>query len=244
MKHKILTPEYNCDGIFLRKIRSFICRTGRITRSQSLAIKNYWSLIGVDFQLKPLNLFSVFNRHAPIVLEIGFGSGQSLVETAMNFPDKNFLGIEVYKSGIGTCLNNIYSSGIKNLKIIYHDAVEVINAMISDNTLSMVQIFFPDPWHKKRHKKRRMIKKNFLKKISRKLVANGILHIATDSEEYAYYILDEIKSINTYLNLSKQNNFIDRPCSRSITKFEKKGCILGRNIFDLMFKSKTINFSI
>jgi tRNA (guanine-N7-)-methyltransferase len=237
MRNNILVPKYDHDGVFLRQVRSFVCRKGRITKAQLNAIKKYWSLMGIEFQLKPLNLISVFdNYHAPIVLEIGFGSGESLVKNAVHFPDKNFLGIEVYKSGIGSCLHFAHTAKIKNLRIIYHDAIEVMNTMITDRALSSVQIFFPDPWNKKRHHKRRLLKNSFLKIIANKLIVSGVLHIATDSEEYAYYMLDEIKNIKQYKNLSKKNTFVERPISRVITKFETKGCIKGNKIFDLMFQ--------
>ncbi|QCI16198.1 tRNA (guanosine(46)-N7)-methyltransferase TrmB [Buchnera aphidicola] len=239
MKKNILTEEYNENGVFFRQIRSFVCRQGRITQSQLNAIEKHWSLIGIDFQLTPLNLKSIFsNYNNPIILEIGFGSGQSLVETAKNFPDKNFLGIEVYKSGIGSCLNFAYSSKIQNLKIINHDAIEVINTMILNRTLSKIQIFFPDPWNKKRHHKRRLLKCSFLKIISKKLIISGILHIATDSEEYALYILNEIKDVQEYKNLSKKHLFVERPTSRIITRFERKAFLQGNKIFDLMFQIK------
>ncbi|QCI20092.1 MAG: tRNA (guanosine(46)-N7)-methyltransferase TrmB [Buchnera aphidicola (Brevicoryne brassicae)] len=238
MKNNILTPKYDHNGIFLRKIRSFVCRKGRITTSQLNAIKRYWPLIGIDFCLEPLNFSSIFNSSDPVILEIGFGSGRSLVQTAMNFPDKNFLGIEVYKSGIGSCLNLAYIYKLKNLKIIYYDAIEVINIMILDHTLLTVQIFFPDPWNKKRHKKRRILQSDFLKVLAKKLIFNGILHIVTDSEEYAFYILDRINCIDDYENLSKTNDFVIRPVSRIITDFEKKAHLRGDRVFDLMFQLK------
>ncbi|CAL4326603.1 tRNA (guanosine(46)-N7)-methyltransferase TrmB [Buchnera aphidicola] len=236
MKNNIITPQYDQNGTFLRQIRSFVCRKGRITKCQMKSIEKYWSFIGIDFQLKELNFLSIFNCSAPIVLEIGFGSGESLVQTAKNFPNKNFLGIEVYKSGIGSCLNFAYISKIKNLRIIYYDVVEVIDNMIMNRTLSTVQIFFPDPWKKKRHHKRRLLQSNFLRSLSKKLIIGGRLHIATDSEDYAFYILEKIKNITNYINLSKQNNFIVRPVSRIITKFERRGCDQGNKIFDLMFQ--------
>lgn len=237
MKNNILTPKYN-NGVFLRKIRSFVCRKGRTTISQLNAIKKYWPLIGIEFQLTPLNFFSIFRFSAPIILEIGFGSGKSLVQTAINFPNKNFLGIEVYQSGIGSCLNLAYLSKVQNLKIIYYDAMEVITHMIMDHTLSTVQIFFPDPWNKKRHKKRRLIQENFLKILSKKLICTGILHIVTDSKEYALYILDKIQYIHNYKNLSKTNNFVVRPACRIITDFERKAYLCGNDIFELMFELK------
>lgn len=236
MTHNILTPKYNNNGIFLRQIRSFVCRKGRITKSQLNGIEKYWQFMGINFQKKPLDFFSIFNSNSSVILEIGFGSGDSLVQTAINFPNKNFLGIEVYKSGIGACLNLSYSYNIKNLRLIYHDAVEVMKNMILDRTVSMVQIFFPDPWHKKRHHKRRMLQKCFLEIIAKKLMIGGILHVTTDLEEYAFYILDEIKEIDMYINLSKNKNFITNSLSPIMTKFEKKAYLRGNKIFDLMFK--------
>ncbi|ANZ22810.1 tRNA (guanine-N7)-methyltransferase [Buchnera aphidicola (Diuraphis noxia)] len=238
MKNNILIPEYNNSGVFIRKTRSFVCRKGRITMSQLNAIQKYWRLIGIDFQLIPLDFSSIFNSSGSVVLEIGFGSGRSLVQSAINCPNKNFLGIEVYKSGIGSCLNLAYLSKIKNLKIIYHDATEVINTMIVNNTLSQVQILFPDPWNKKRHNKRRILQNNFLTILSKKLIVNGILHIVTDSKEYAIYIINMIKNINNYKNLSKTNDFVQSPSNYVITDFEKKAYLRGDRVFHLMFQIK------
>lgn len=237
MKNNIITPKYNEKGVFLRQNRSFVSRKGRITNSQLNAISQYWSNFGIDFQSYPLNLSSIFKKDAPIVLEIGFGSGDSLVKSAINYPKLNFLGIEVYKSGIGSCLRLAHFYGLNNLKIIYHDAIEVIDKMLLDNTLSKVQIFFPDPWDKKRHHKRRIAQCSFLKNISRKLIINGTLHIVTDSKEYSYFILNNIKSIDSYILLSKKNK-CNQQCKFSLmTKFERKAHISGRKIFDFVFQS-------
>ncbi|AAM68074.1 tRNA (guanosine(46)-N7)-methyltransferase TrmB [Buchnera aphidicola] len=238
MKNNIITPQYNCNGTFLRKNRSFVCRKGRITKSQLQAIEKYWLSIGIDFKLEPLDFTSVFKNSAPVILEIGFGSGESLVKTAANFPNKNFLGIEVYKSGIGSCLRLAHYSGINNLKIIYHDAIEVIDQMILDHTLSKVQIFFPDPWNKKRHHKRRMIQDFFLIKILKKLNNDGILHIVTDSKEYNFFILNLIQNIDNYINLSKKRMCFEHFKYRLVTNFEKKAKLSGNKIFDLIFKLK------
>ncbi|QCI21824.1 tRNA (guanosine(46)-N7)-methyltransferase TrmB [Buchnera aphidicola (Hyadaphis tataricae)] len=237
MKKNILIPEYNNKGIFLRKVRSFVRRQGRITRSQLNAIKQFWPSMGIDIQENRLNFSSIFDRPAPIVLEIGFGSGKSLVKTAISFPDINFLGIEVYKSGIGSCLRFAHISNIQNLKIIYHDANEVLNTMIDNDTLSTVQVFFPDPWNKKRHHKRRMLNRDFLQVISKKLKISGILHIITDSKEYAHYILENIKSIKNYKNISQLDHLTMYPFFNITTKFEKKACLHGNAIFRLIFRS-------
>ncbi|QNS01722.1 MAG: tRNA (guanosine(46)-N7)-methyltransferase TrmB [Buchnera aphidicola (Pentalonia nigronervosa)] len=233
---KSFTPHCNDHGIFLRRVRSFVCRTGRITKSQLQGIKKHWLFMGIDFEHKLLNFFSVFNSSSEVVLEIGFGSGHSLVHNAVNHPDKNFLGIEVYKSGIGSCLNLAYSKHVKNLRIIYYDAVEVINNMISDRTLSIIQIFFPDPWPKKRHHKRRLIQKEFLSIIAKRMIIGGILYIITDSEEYSCHIKREINQHNMYTTTSQDNYFLLSSSSHITTKFEKKAHVQGNQIFHLMFK--------
>ncbi|CAL4325905.1 tRNA (guanosine(46)-N7)-methyltransferase TrmB [Buchnera aphidicola] len=236
MKNNIIIPKYNEKGIFLRENRSFVSRKGRMTNAQLNAILHYWPNFGIDFQLYPLNLSSIFDNYAPIILDIGFGSGESLVQSAINFPEINFLGIEVYKPGIGSCLRLAHFYGVYNLKIIHHDVIEVLDNMILNHTLSKVQIFFPDPWDKKRHHKRRLIQYSFLKNILKKLIFNGILHIVTDSKEYSYYILNHIKNIDNYTFLSKKNKFSQQDQFRSTTKFERKANISGRKVFDFMFQ--------
>ncbi|QFQ32355.1 tRNA (guanosine(46)-N7)-methyltransferase TrmB [Buchnera aphidicola] len=237
MKNNIITPQYK-NGIFLRKNQSFVCRKGRITQSQLKSIQRYWPLFGIDYQLKNINFELVFKHNYPVILDIGFGSGDSLVQMAIDSYNKNFLGIEVYSSGIGSCLRLAYISDLKNLKIIRYDAIEVIENMIGNHTLSKIQIFFPDPWPKKRHHKRRMIQYDFLKKILKKLIFNGVLHIKTDSKEYAFYILDAIKKINQYLNLSNMHSLIENSSIYTKTRFEKKANMLGNKVFNLIFQSK------
>lgn len=237
MTNNIITPKYK-NGIFLRQNQSFVCRKGRITKSQLQSIKEYWYLFGINYQLTPINFRSVFKYNYPIILDIGFGSGESLVQTAIHSDHYNFLGIEVYQSGIGSCLRFAYVSNLENLKIIHYNAIEVIENMISNHTLSKIQIFFPDPWPKKRHHKRRMIQYIFLKKILKKLIFGGILHIKTDSKEYASYILNTIKKIDNYLNLSDTNNFTKDSIPNIKTRFEKKAYFLGNQIFNLVFQSK------
>ncbi|CAL4325600.1 tRNA (guanosine(46)-N7)-methyltransferase TrmB [Buchnera aphidicola] len=239
MKNNIITPQYNNNGKFLRQIRSFVCRKGRITSSQLKSIKKYWSFFGIDFQSEPLNLNSIYNNYHPIILEIGFGTGKSLVDTAINYPNINFLGIEVHKPGIGSCLNYSFSANLTNLKIIYYDAIEVLSRMIFDHTLHTIQIFFPDPWPKMRHRKRRMIQTTFLILILKKIKNGGFLHIATDSKSYADDILRMMQNFPECINISDTNDFIHRPAYRPVTKFEKKGFLLGNTIFDLMFKILT-----
>lgn len=235
MKNNIITPKYK-NGIFLRENQSFVSRKGRITKSQLNSINQYWSLFGIDYQLKLIDFKSIFKYDYPVVLDIGFGSGSTLVNTAVYSCRQNFLGIEVYQPGIGSCLRLAYLSKLKNLKIIYYNAIEVIENMISDHTLSKVQIFFPDPWKKKRHHKRRMIQYVFLKIILKKLIFGGILHIKTDSKEYAHHILNLIKNIDNYLDIS--SNFNEDSIYYVRTKFERKANVLGDKIFNLIFQSK------
>ncbi|QIQ41546.1 MAG: tRNA (guanosine(46)-N7)-methyltransferase TrmB [Buchnera aphidicola (Aphis urticata)] len=237
MKNNIITPKYK-NGIFLRKNQSFVCRKGRTTKSQLKSMKANWCSFGIDYQLKNINFKSVFKYNYPVILDIGFGSGESLVHTAINSCHENFLGIEVYLSGIGSCLRLASLAKLKNLKIIYYDAIEVIDNMIDNHTLSRIQIFFPDPWPKKRHQKRRMIQYDFLKNVLKKLIFNGILYIITDSKEYASYILDTIKNINQYVNLSDTNYYINNFLPHIKTRFEKKANMLGNEIFNLIFQSK------
>lgn len=237
MKNNIITPKYK-DGVFLRQNQSFVCRKGRITKSQLTSINKYWPFFGINYQLQPINFKEIFQYNYPVVLDIGFGSGHSLVNTAIHSYNQNFLGIEVYQSGIGTCLRSAYNANLKNFKIIYYNAVEVIENMILNHTLSKIQIFFPDPWPKKKHHKRRMIQSRFLQKILKKLIFGGILHIKTDSEEYAVYILNIIKNMDRYVNLSNENTIIKHSSFYIETRFEKKAYALGNKIFNLMFQAK------
>lgn len=217
-------------------IRSFVTRNGRITSGQKHAINKYWSIMGINFTTELLSMENIFGRIAPVILEIGFGMGNSLVTMAKQNPQNNFIGIEVYLPGIGTCLRLAQEIKLQNLYIICHDAIEVLEYMIPDNSLTKLQLFFPDTWHKKRHHKRRIIQIPFLKLIIRKLSVNGILHISTDDQNYADYVLQIIDKITNYHNLSTDNKFINRPKYRPITKFEKRGYKLGHKIFDLMFQ--------
>ncbi|CAL4325354.1 tRNA (guanosine(46)-N7)-methyltransferase TrmB [Buchnera aphidicola] len=236
MKNDIFIKKYEKKEIFLRKIQSFVIRRGRITKSQIRAINNLWPKLGVTFEKDSFDIKKIFLNNNPIILEIGFGTGKSLVEMAIKNPKKNFLGIEVYESGIGNCLKYIDKQNAKNVKIIFHDAIEVLNNMIQKKTFSKIQIFFPDPWEKKRHKKRRMININFSKTIHAKLIINGTIHIITDSQTYAEEVLHIFNNFSGFINLSKDQKYMKRSKDRPITKFEKKGISLGNTIFELIFK--------
>ncbi|CAL4044038.1 tRNA (guanosine(46)-N7)-methyltransferase TrmB [Buchnera aphidicola] len=236
MIENIIVPQYNNNGIFLRQIRSFVVRNNKFNDSELTIIKKIFPIIGLLFQKEKINFENIFDSFSPVVLEIGFGTGNTLVDTAISNESKNFLGIEVHKISIIKCLKYSFLKKVKNLKIIYHDAEEVLFYMIKNETLSRVQLFFPDPWHKKRHHKRRILKKKFINLILKKLMLGGILHIATDCQYYADSVIEIIKFIPGYKNLSQENNYIPRPVFRPITKFEKKAIFLKNSVFDLIFK--------
>lgn len=232
----VISPEFDKNGKPLRSIRSFMRRHGRLTKGQQLALDNYWPEMGVEFQQAPLDLLMLFGCEAPFVLEIGFGMGHSLVTMAQNNPHQNFLGIEVYEPGVGACLAAAKEVGVKNLRVICHDAVEVLQKMIPDNTLNIIQLFFPDPWHKARHNKRRIVQVSFAQMVIRKMNSGGIFHMATDWKAYAEHMLGVMNSINGYTNQSQSNNYVPRPETRPLTKFEQRGQRLGHGVWDLMFK--------
>ena len=218
-----------------RTIRSFVLRQGRLTKGQQQALTHLWPIYGVEYNaISPI----VFEDNKPVVFEIGFGMGASLIEMAKNAPSKNFLGIEVHKPGVGACLMAIEENQLSNLKVMCHDAVEVLENMIPDNSLDKVQIFFPDPWHKARHNKRRIIQPNFVALIHRKLKTDGILHLATDWQHYAEHMLEVLNQAEGFKNLSATNDYIPRPEDRPITKFEKRGQNLGHGVWDLQFIKK------
>ena len=224
---------------YMRRIRSFVLREGRLTKGQQHALDNYWASYGVDYQPKLLDLAQLFGRDKAKVLEIGFGMGKSLVQMAKAAPDTDFIGIEVHRPGVGACLSDAVAEQVKNLKVFEHDAVEVLEHMIADNSLDTVQLFFPDPWHKKRHHKRRIVQSEFVKLLQRKLKAGGIFHMATDWENYAEHMLEVMLAAEGFSNLSADNTYVERPEHRPLTKFEQRGQRLGHGVWDLMFKKES-----
>ncbi|ATA25089.1 tRNA (guanosine(46)-N7)-methyltransferase TrmB [Brenneria goodwinii] len=236
MINNVISPEFDENGRPLRRIRSFVRRQGRLTKGQQLALDNYWPVMGVEFQSEPLAFTPLFGREAPVVLEIGFGMGASLVTMAAQHPEQNFLGIEVHLPGVGACLSSAHEAGVGNLRVMCHDAVEVLETMIPDGSLSMVQLFFPDPWHKARHNKRRIVQAPFVELVLSKLKTGGVFHMATDWEPYAQHMLEVMNAVAGYRNLSDNNDYVARPESRPLTKFEARGQRLGHGVWDLMFE--------
>lgn len=224
------------NGNPLRQIKSFILRQSRLTKGQGDAIDSYWNEYGIDFQENQLQFSSIYNNENNIVLEIGFGMGRSLVEMAKANPALNYLGIEVHRPGVGACLKYLVESEVSNLKLMSYDAVEVLDKMIPDASLSRCQIFFPDPWHKIKHHKRRLIQTEFIQKISKKLKVGGVIHLATDWQNYAEQMLKVLKDNSHFKNKSEQGDYIERPSYRPLTKFENRGLKLGHGIWDLEFE--------
>jgi tRNA (guanine-N7-)-methyltransferase len=224
------------SGVYIRKIQSFVKREGRLTGGQAKAIEQYWPTMGLLHSNGKLNIEQTFARVAPLVLEIGFGMGKSLVEMAKNETDKDFIGIEVHRPGVGACLAEAAEHELTNLRIYEHDAVAVLADCIEDGSLARVQLFFPDPWHKKKHHKRRIIQPDFVQNLRTKLAVGGIFHMATDWENYAQHMLAVMSAAPGFVNLSALGDFVPRPEQRPLTKFEQRGHRLGHGVWDLMFE--------
>lgn len=206
-----------------RKIRSFVLRTGRQTSAQKRAMGELWPHFGLNINNQPIDLATQFDRLAPVILEIGFGNGENIVAMAIAAPKNNFLGIEVHEPGVGHCLLQIEKTNINNVRLICHDAVEVLEASIEDGSLDRVNLFFPDPWHKKRHNKRRIVQRNFMRLVAEKLRAGGIFHVATDWPDYAEHIADVLSNCPEFIALPEP------PDDRTVTRFDTRGSKLGHS---------------
>lgn len=217
------------------RIKSFIRRIGRMTDAQRLALDTLWQEYCLDHELR-CDFLDVFSRNAPVVLEIGFGNGESLVQTAESNPDKDYIGIEVHKPGVGNLLAQLERKRITNVKVYYHDAIEVLENCIPEGSLSAVHLFFPDPWHKRKHHKRRIVRPSFVNLIAQKLVVGGYFHAATDWQNYAQHILRVLAASTVFSNISPENDYCPRPDYRPLTKFEQRGLRLGHGVWDLIFK--------
>lgn len=229
------TAELTADGRYKRKVRSFTLRTGRFSEFQRTMMNNHWQDYGLDFQIQHFDFQRIFGNNHPVILEIGFGMGKSLVEMAQANPDKNYIGIEVHTPGVGACIANAVEREITNLRIICHDAVEVLQACIADKSLAGLQLFFPDPWHKARHHKRRIVQAHFIALVLEKLQQGGFIHFATDWEDYAEHMLTLLKAETALHNSAKDGTYVPRPNFRPLTKFEERGQRLGHNVWDLYF---------
>jgi tRNA (guanine-N7-)-methyltransferase len=216
-----------------RSIRSFVLRQGRMSPAQQRYLDEMMPKIGIPYRPKPLDLTAAFGRAAPKILEIGFGMGETTAKIAAGHPENDYLGVEVHRPGVGALCKLVDEGKLTNLRIIQHDAVEVLRDMIPDGALAGVHIFFPDPWRKARHHKRRLIQPDFVALIEAKLSPGGTLHCATDWEHYAEWIL-EVLSASTLKNSA--DGFAPRPAYRLPTKFEARGTRLGHGVWDIVFR--------
>ena len=217
-----------------RRIRSFVLRQGRLTKGQEKALAEQWPKFGIEYAQSLINLDQIFGRpESPKVLEIGFGMGETTAKIAQLMPEIDFLGVEVHTPGVGGLLKLIDENSLGNIRIIQHDVVDVLNHMIADASLDGVHIFFPDPWHKKRHHKRRLIQAEFVKLLCSKLKSGGYLHVATDWQEYAEWVLEILQHEDLLKNTAE--DYAEKPAYRPLTKFENRGIKLGHGVWDLVF---------
>jgi tRNA (guanine-N7-)-methyltransferase len=218
-----------------RGIRSYVLRQGRVSNAQRRAHESLLPVYGVPYQPQPLDFAVLFGRTAPVVLEIGFGMGETTATIAASHPDIDYLAVEVHTPGVGSLLKLIAERGLANVRVIQHDAVDVLENMIAPGALGGIHIFFPDPWPKKRHHKRRLIQPAFVSLLASRLSAGGYLHLATDWQEYAQQMLEVLGAEPLLANTAA--DFAPRPATRPLTKFEERGLKLGHPVWDLVFRA-------
>jgi len=225
------------DALSRRPIRSYVLRQGRITQGQQSALEQLWPQYGLPVGVR-MDANRVFGREAPLVLEIGFGNGESLAEMAVAAPERDFIGVEVHRPGVGHLLLQVHDQALANVRVYCADAVEVVRDCIADASLDRIQVFFPDPWQKKRHHKRRLINPEFVDQLATKLVPGGVLHCATDWEDYARHMLEVLDASDCYLNPAGSGQFAERPQYRPLTKFERRGQRCGHGVRDLVYRRR------
>lgn len=218
-----------------RPIRSYVLRQGRLTPAQERAFAEHWARYGLEPSGAPRDFVAAFGRSAERVLEIGFGNGEALRFAAGNEPERDFIGIEVHRPGVGRLLNALADDGASNVRVYNHDAVEVLKRDIADASLAEVRIYFPDPWHKKRHGKRRLIQPQFARLLARKLAPGGLLHLATDWEPYVEHMWDVLDADPDFENRAGPRDWFARPSWRPETHFEARGLRLGHGVWDLLY---------
>lgn len=227
------SPEHRFSS---RSIRSFVLRQGRMSGAQQRYMDEMLPKVGIPYRAAPLDLEAAFGRKAPKILEIGFGMGETTARIATAHPGQDYLGIEVHGPGVGALCKLLAEGDICNVRIMQHDAVEVMRDMIADGALAGVHVFFPDPWRKARHHKRRIIQPDFVALVASKLAPGGYLHCATDWEDYAHWMLEVLAAEPALQNTSE--GFAPRPDYRPLTKFENRGLRLGHGVWDLVFRRR------
>ena len=218
---------------FQRHIKSFVLRQGHLSPAQQRALDTLYPQFGIDYTGQPLDLAQAFGRTAPRILEIGFGMGQATAAIAAAHPEQDYLGIEVHGPGVGSLLKLVGENRLTNIRVIRHDAVEVVREMLPADCLDGIHVFFPDPWHKKRHNKRRLIQPAFVELLVSRLKTGGYLHLATDWEDYAVQMLEVLSACPALANTA--DGYAPRPDYRPLTKFEQRGIRLGHGVWDLVF---------
>jgi tRNA (guanine-N7-)-methyltransferase len=229
-------PQPQSPGV--RPVRSFVRRCGRITRAQQQALDADWSRFGIDFEDRLADFDAIFGRTAPRVVEIGFGNGEQLLASALADPERDHLGIEVHRPGVGHLLLEAARANVSNLRVIAHDAVEVLGAMVPDGSIDEIRILFPDPWPKARHHKRRLLQAPFLDRLLPKLSAGGVLHLATDWAPYAEQMLAVVDGAGSLENKAGVGQYSARPDWRILSRFERRGVGLGHQVFDIAARKR------
>ena len=219
-----------------RAVRSFVVRAGRMTVAQDRAWRELWPRFGIEDGGDPLDLPAIFGRTAPVTLEIGFGNGESLAALSMAHPERDFLGIEVHRPGVGHLMLLAEAADLRNVRVVCRDAVEVLGRRIADGSLDELLLYFPDPWPKKRHHKRRIVQPPFVELVARKLRPGGVFRLATDWQNYAQHMLATVGACRLLENESHDGGYVSRPDSRPLTRFEERGQRLGHDVWDLAFR--------
>lgn len=226
------------DHLHHRPVRSFVRREGRLTEGQKRALETHYAEYGLPADLRPLDLAGAFGREAPVILEIGFGNGESLAEMAAAHPERNYLGVEVHRPGIGRLLQLVADQGLTNVRVIGHDAVEVMTHQLPPASLAGIQLYFPDPWPKKRHHKRRLVQPDWVELAASRLQPRGWLHLATDWDDYAEHMLDVMEASPLFENTAGARRYAESPGERPRTKFEERGTRKGHAVHDLIYRRR------
>jgi tRNA (guanine-N7-)-methyltransferase len=234
-EQEIETQEINEEPIKKRTIRSFVVRGGRMTEGQQKNYDTNWAVYGLELENGRIDYASVFGRQSDVVLEVGFGMGASLVEMAKNAPEKDFIGIEVHPPGVAKLMMLAAEEGVQNLRVYCDDAIEVMANCLPQNAASAFQLFFPDPWHKKKHNKRRIVQALFAQQVASVLKEGGSFHMATDWQPYAEHMMEVMEEQTLYTNAAGVGEYHPRPEWRPLTKFEQRGERLGHGVWDLIY---------
>lgn len=224
------------DSTNHRPIRSFVLRQGRLTKGQQDAMDHLWPVYGIEASESVLDTSTLFSQVAPLTLEIGFGNGESLASMAKASPDRNFIGIEVHTPGVGHLLYLTGKYELQNLRVMNTDAVAVLKNNIAPESIDRLQLYFPDPWHKKRHNKRRIVQQDFIDLVASRLTPNGVFHMATDWEPYAEHMAEEMETNQNFKRTNPESPFSARPEFRPETKFERRGINKGHGVWDLLYQ--------